>query len=113
MINRVQILLLSPNIASKRVAEKCGFKFEGIARGAFFHNGGNHDVEVYSILRDWIKGQVMAVETGLLGAAVRPSTASVPAPLPCKRIICKVAVPVLEEVVSSTKSLVTQASNAL
>jgi len=50
-INRIQILVLSPNLASKRVAEKCGFKFEGIARGALFHNGTNQDVEVYSILR--------------------------------------------------------------
>jgi RimJ/RimL family protein N-acetyltransferase len=40
------------NLASKRVAEKCGFKFEGIARGSFFHKGKNHDSEVYSILRD-------------------------------------------------------------
>lgn len=51
-INRIQILVLPANIASKRVAEKCGFKFEGIARGAFFHNGKNMDVEMYSILRD-------------------------------------------------------------
>ena len=51
-INRIQILVLSPNLASKQVAEKCGFKFEGIARGAFFHKGKNHEVEIYSILRD-------------------------------------------------------------
>lgn len=51
-INRIQILTLPANIASKKVAEKCGFKFEGVARGAFFHNGINQDVEVYSILRD-------------------------------------------------------------
>lgn len=51
-INRIQILVLPPNLASKRVAEKCGFKFEGVARGAFFHNGKNYDAEVYSILRE-------------------------------------------------------------
>ncbi len=51
-INRIHILVLPANLASKRIAEKCGFKFEGVARGAFFHNGKNQDVEVYSILRD-------------------------------------------------------------
>jgi RimJ/RimL family protein N-acetyltransferase len=49
-INRIQLVIAPSNLASKRVAEKCGFKSEGIARGAFFHNGKNQDVEVYSIL---------------------------------------------------------------
>jgi RimJ/RimL family protein N-acetyltransferase len=40
-----------PNAASRRVAEKCGFKLEGIARGAMFHRGQNYDLEMYSILR--------------------------------------------------------------
>lgn len=52
MINRIQLLVSPLNLASKRVAEKCGFKFEGIARGATFHKSKNQDVEVYSILRD-------------------------------------------------------------
>jgi len=51
-INRIQLVVDPLNLASKRVAEKCGFKFEGIARGAFFHKGKNRDVEVYSILHD-------------------------------------------------------------
>lgn len=51
-INRIHILVLPANEASKKVALKCGFKYEGIARGAFFHNGENKDVEMYSILRD-------------------------------------------------------------
>jgi RimJ/RimL family protein N-acetyltransferase len=50
-INRLQLTVMLPNVASKRVAEKCGFKFEGIARGALFHKGQNHDLEMYSILR--------------------------------------------------------------
>jgi len=49
-INRIQLVIAPSNLASKRVAEKCGFKSEGIARGAFFHNGKNQDVEVFSIL---------------------------------------------------------------
>jgi RimJ/RimL family protein N-acetyltransferase len=38
-------------MASKRVAEECGYKFEGVARGAVFHRGAYRDMEVYSILR--------------------------------------------------------------
>lgn len=51
-INRIHLLVLPANEASKKVAAKCGFKFEAIARGAFFHDGKNKDVEMYSILRD-------------------------------------------------------------
>ena len=50
-INRLQLTVLVGNVASKRVAEKCGFKFEGIARGAVFHRGANRDLEMYSLLR--------------------------------------------------------------
>jgi RimJ/RimL family protein N-acetyltransferase len=50
-INRLQLTVMVPNIASRRVAEKCGFKLEGIARGALSHKGQNHDVEMYSSLR--------------------------------------------------------------
>jgi ribosomal-protein-alanine N-acetyltransferase len=50
-INRLQLAIMSPNTASKRVAEKCGFLFEGVARGAIFHRGANHDLEIYSLVR--------------------------------------------------------------
>ena len=50
-INRIQILVFPHNLASRRVAEKCGFKLEGIAREAIFLVGQDNDVEVYSILR--------------------------------------------------------------
>jgi RimJ/RimL family protein N-acetyltransferase len=50
-INRLQLTVMLPNVASRRVAEKCGFKLEGITRGALFHRGQNHDLEMYSILR--------------------------------------------------------------
>ena len=53
-INRLQLTVMLSNAASRRVAEKCGFKLEGIARGAIFHKGQNHDLEMYSILRDEI-----------------------------------------------------------
>ena len=43
------------NIASRRVAEKAGFRKEGLLRGATFHRGAHHDLELYSLLRDeWV-----------------------------------------------------------
>ncbi len=51
-LNRLQLAIMRPNVASKRVAEKCGFTFESVARGAIFHRGANHDLEIYSLLRD-------------------------------------------------------------
>lgn len=50
-INRLQLTLQVGNVASKRVAEKCGVQFEGIARGAVFHRGADRDLEMYSLLR--------------------------------------------------------------
>jgi RimJ/RimL family protein N-acetyltransferase len=49
--NRIRLIIHPDNAASKRVAEKCGYQFEGISRGAWFHRGRNHDVEVYARLR--------------------------------------------------------------
>jgi len=54
-INRLQLAIMRPNTASKRVAEKCGFTFEGVARGAIFHRGANHDLEIYSLLREELR----------------------------------------------------------
>jgi len=50
--NRIRLIIHPGNAASKRVAEKCGYTYEGIMRGAWFHRGRSHDVEVYAILRD-------------------------------------------------------------
>lgn len=50
-INRIRLVIHPDNAASRRVAEKCGFTHEGTARGAWFHQGKNHDVEIYSLLR--------------------------------------------------------------
>ncbi len=50
-INRLQLGIMIANKASKRVAEKGGFTYEGLARGAFFLKGENHDVEIWSLLR--------------------------------------------------------------
>lgn len=51
-VNRIRLVIHPENAASRRVAEKCGFSHEGTARGAWFHQGKNHDVEIYSILRE-------------------------------------------------------------
>ena len=48
---RIQLVIVPANVASVRVAEKCGFVLEGTARGAFFNDGRNHDVLLYSLIR--------------------------------------------------------------
>lgn len=50
-VNRMQLNIHPGNIASKRVAEKCGFTFEGLMRGCWFHQGEYHDLEIWSLLR--------------------------------------------------------------
>jgi RimJ/RimL family protein N-acetyltransferase len=49
--NRIRLIIHPDNVASKRVAAKCGYQYEGVARGAWFHRGRSHDVEVYARLR--------------------------------------------------------------
>ena len=50
-VNRIRLIIHPDNGASRRVAEKCGFVCEGTARGAWYHRGENHNVEVYALLR--------------------------------------------------------------
>lgn len=50
--NRIRLIIHPDNLASKRVAEKNGYRSEGIACGAWFNRGRNHDVEVYALLRE-------------------------------------------------------------
>lgn len=51
-VNRMQLNIHPDNAASKKVAAKCGFTFEGRMRGCWFHHGEYHDLEVWSLLRD-------------------------------------------------------------
>lgn len=49
--NRIRLIIHPDNLASKRIAEKSGYRLEGTARGAWFHRGRNHDVDVYAQVR--------------------------------------------------------------
>ena len=49
--HRIQLVIVAENAASRRIAEKCGFVLEGTLRGAFFNDGRNQDVLLYSLLR--------------------------------------------------------------
>lgn len=59
-VNRLQLNIHPENGPSKRVAEKCGFTFEGVMRGCWFHDGEFHDLEVWSLLRDELPGDRVA-----------------------------------------------------
>ena len=49
--HRIHLVIVGENAASRRIAEKCGFELEGTVRGAFFNDGRNQDVLLYSLLR--------------------------------------------------------------
>lgn len=49
--DRIRLIIHPDNKASKRVAEKGGYRLESNARGAWYHRGKNQDVEVYVLLR--------------------------------------------------------------
>ena len=51
-VNRIRLVIHPDNMASRRLAEKCGFKHEGTARGAWYHKGAHWDVEIYAILHE-------------------------------------------------------------
>lgn len=55
---RLFIRIETQNEASKKVAKKCGFKYEGITRNGASHWGesGTVDLEVYSLVPTDIKG---------------------------------------------------------
>jgi RimJ/RimL family protein N-acetyltransferase len=51
-VNRIRLVIHPDNLASRRLAEKCGFLHEGTARGAWYNNGKHQDVEIYAILHE-------------------------------------------------------------
>lgn len=48
---RVELRIARENRASLRVAEKAGFRFEGVARNAGFTDAGRVDLSVHSLIR--------------------------------------------------------------
>jgi ribosomal-protein-alanine N-acetyltransferase len=50
-VYRLQLAVQIGHVASRRVAEKVGFRLEGILRGFVFQRGAHHDVEILSLLR--------------------------------------------------------------
>ncbi len=54
-IERLQISVPDYSKSALRMAQKCGFQFEGIARSAFFHRGVYLDLCIYSLLRSECK----------------------------------------------------------
>lgn len=50
-INRLELKIIPQNMASRRVAEKCGYTLEGVARECIFLRGQHHDMAIYSLLR--------------------------------------------------------------
>jgi RimJ/RimL family protein N-acetyltransferase len=51
-VNRIRLVIHPDNVASRRLAEKCGFRHEGTARRAWYNKGRHQDVEIYAILHD-------------------------------------------------------------
>ena len=48
-VNRIRLMIHPDNRASRRLAEKCGFRHEGTARGTWYNRGRHQDLEVYAI----------------------------------------------------------------
>lgn len=70
-LHRVEIAIRPENVASLRVVEKLGFRYEGLKRGYIHINGGWRDHLIFALLADevrggvlnrWLKGEVPAVE---------------------------------------------------
>ncbi len=51
-INRIQVNTMEGNLGSSKVAEKCGFTYEGTMRKATFNQGEYHNLRLYSLLRE-------------------------------------------------------------
>lgn len=49
---RISVNMFSGNIASEKLAQKCGYTYEGLMRKAVFCRGRYYDLKLYSILRE-------------------------------------------------------------
>jgi ribosomal-protein-serine acetyltransferase len=55
-LSRIEIVTMLDNAASRRVAEKVGFQFEGVARNRLLFKGQPHDAALYSLVPSDING---------------------------------------------------------
>ena len=56
-LNRIELGVLSTNIAAQKLYEKCGFVREGVKRNAIYKNGVYIDMYLYAILKeDFMRG---------------------------------------------------------
>ena len=51
-IQRLELAIIVGNEASKKVAQRCGFTFEGLSRKAFYVHGQYVDLENYALVRE-------------------------------------------------------------
>lgn len=51
-LKRITASVFSPNTASRKVLEGCGFALEGIMRSAVFKNDQYYDLYIYGLLRE-------------------------------------------------------------
>jgi len=49
-LQRLELQISVDNLASKRVAERCGYVLEGVLRSVYLKNGVREDTEVWSKL---------------------------------------------------------------
>jgi RimJ/RimL family protein N-acetyltransferase len=47
---RVELVMAMTNLASRRVADKAGAQFEGLARHRLYLNGSSVDAAIYSLI---------------------------------------------------------------
>ena len=51
LMNRLQLSIRPDNLASRRMAEKCGYTQDGVMRSFVFIDGRFHDIELWPITR--------------------------------------------------------------
>ena len=51
-VGRLQAGIIAGNTPSRRMAEKCGFRHEGVMRRVVVHNGKRKDMDLLSLLRE-------------------------------------------------------------
>ncbi len=51
-VTRLAIKTALNNVGSRKLAEKCGYKQEGVFRNAYFYRGSICDFVIYSLLRE-------------------------------------------------------------